>query len=547
MKSVDNAGCLRKNPVIFFCLIIFIVSIACLHGAIFSNHVWAGDAPKDVRLIYETVDGGAGSYAVVKGIDKAWADDNIKGEYAVGIRIDIPDTHEGLPVTEISDGAFRSSSSAILAESYYVAELDCSDARNLKVIGEDAFYFCALLEKADFSGLAALKEIKTAAFNNCWSLKELDFSGCAALETVGETAFSFCDELISVDFTGAVSLKVIDDSAFSMCGMLSRITWGGIGSLESIGETAFFVARIASLDLSGLPALSRIGGFAFAGCPVLASVDLRAPQLETIGDCAFIECEALKTVRIGAVGNIGEDVFEDCPLELVITEGAAVYADYNTDGGAMSEYKTALTYEIEFSFVSSVGSFPAQAKLFNKPLRYEKSLNGEWAYNGSWQLPVAGQTKGKELSKWIFPDGTEISLDTPLAFDTCTAVWVKAPSRLEAWQIGLIAAGGILILASAAFAVYWLIIRKRARARRALCRDLSQEDNGAVPEVSLPDSLTAREREIAQLLLSGKKRKEIAQKLYISENTVKEHVTNVLHKSHCVNQLDFVLRYGSGK
>ncbi|NLZ92767.1 MAG: response regulator transcription factor [Firmicutes bacterium] len=44
------------------------------------------------------------------------------------------------------------------------------------------------------------------------------------------------------------------------------------------------------------------------------------------------------------------------------------------------------------------------------------------------------------------------------------------------------------------------------------------------------DELTAREKEILQELAAGLSNKAIAQKLYISENTVKKHICNILDK-----------------
>jgi DNA-binding NarL/FixJ family response regulator len=42
--------------------------------------------------------------------------------------------------------------------------------------------------------------------------------------------------------------------------------------------------------------------------------------------------------------------------------------------------------------------------------------------------------------------------------------------------------------------------------------------------------LTPREKEVLQLIATGANNKEIAQKLYISEGTVKNHVTNILNR-----------------
>ena len=47
---------------------------------------------------------------------------------------------------------------------------------------------------------------------------------------------------------------------------------------------------------------------------------------------------------------------------------------------------------------------------------------------------------------------------------------------------------------------------------------------------NLMDSLTLREREVAELLADGVTYKEIAKKLFISETTVKTHVNNIFQK-----------------
>ena len=57
--------------------------------------------------------------------------------------------------------------------------------------------------------------------------------------------------------------------------------------------------------------------------------------------------------------------------------------------------------------------------------------------------------------------------------------------------------------------------------------------NRVEPEVSLPSELaqlTPRELEVLKLIAIGANNREIAQQLYISEGTVKNHVTNILNR-----------------
>ena len=57
-----------------------------------------------------------------------------------------------------------------------------------------------------------------------------------------------------------------------------------------------------------------------------------------------------------------------------------------------------------------------------------------------------------------------------------------------------------------------------------------------------PANLTEREDEILRLIALGKRDREIAEQLFISESTVKKHVQNVLRKLHARNRVEAVSR-----
>ena len=53
--------------------------------------------------------------------------------------------------------------------------------------------------------------------------------------------------------------------------------------------------------------------------------------------------------------------------------------------------------------------------------------------------------------------------------------------------------------------------------------------------------LTSRELEVLKLVAQGMSNKEIAAELYISENTVKNHVRNILEKLHLHSRMEAVV------
>jgi len=62
------------------------------------------------------------------------------------------------------------------------------------------------------------------------------------------------------------------------------------------------------------------------------------------------------------------------------------------------------------------------------------------------------------------------------------------------------------------------------------------------------DGLTEREQEVLQQIADGRNNREIAEKLFISEKTVKTHVSNILSKLHLSDRTQaavYALRHGS--
>lgn len=63
---------------------------------------------------------------------------------------------------------------------------------------------------------------------------------------------------------------------------------------------------------------------------------------------------------------------------------------------------------------------------------------------------------------------------------------------------------------------------------------------GRRSRVPTGEELTERERDVLQLLAAGDSNREIGEKLYLAEGTVKNHVSNILGKLHAANRTQAV-------
>jgi NarL family two-component system response regulator LiaR len=68
-----------------------------------------------------------------------------------------------------------------------------------------------------------------------------------------------------------------------------------------------------------------------------------------------------------------------------------------------------------------------------------------------------------------------------------------------------------------------------------------QELSHASQAQPTPDPLTQRELEVLQLVAQGIENREIAEKLVISETTVRTHVSNILSKLHLASRTQAAL------
>ena len=69
-----------------------------------------------------------------------------------------------------------------------------------------------------------------------------------------------------------------------------------------------------------------------------------------------------------------------------------------------------------------------------------------------------------------------------------------------------------------------------------LLDELLEERNDSSP--ASPTALTARERDVLELVSAGLRNREIAAKLFVSENTIKTHLRNIMDKYHFKNRAE---------
>ena len=91
---------------------------------------------------------------------------------------------------------------------------------------------------------------------------------------------------------------------------------------------------------------------------------------------------------------------------------------------------------------------------------------------------------------------------------------------------------------------YWLdyivsIVQGEAPISRVLAGKILQEFAGQ--KQAAPDNrLSEREKEVLQLISQGLSNKEISEKLFLSESTVKNHLRNILDKLHLQNRMQLI-------
>ena len=86
-----------------------------------------------------------------------------------------------------------------------------------------------------------------------------------------------------------------------------------------------------------------------------------------------------------------------------------------------------------------------------------------------------------------------------------------------------------------------LVLLLKSHTYLAAYDNMSQsQQTDIIHQIKTLDPLTVREKEVLQLILSGKSNREIAGALYISENTVKTHIRNIFSKYDVSSRVELV-------
>ena len=132
--------------------------------------------------------------------------------------------------------------------------------------------------------------------------------------------------------------------------------------------------------------------------------------------------------------------------------------------------------------------------------------------------------------------------------------WHLAPIGLMAGRIGDAVGSGIgqalaghqvpLIVATGLLFIPAVFILYRLYERCFMPEVVQQRNEKEIFNLfCVHNDLSSREREVLEMLLAGRTNAEIGEALFISENTVKYHVKNILQKTGCKNRVDLQGKY----
>lgn len=148
-------------------------------------------------------------------------------------------------------------------------------------------------------------------------------------------------------------------------------------------------------------------------------------------------------------------------------------------------------------------------------------------YDTMWNLPDA-QKNGYKFLGWYTAEsgGEKVDTASAFAYDETLTLYARFEKKSPLLAVVLSVSGAIILIAGSTVAVALIMRRKKATVAAGVTQA------PAPPDKPTPDTsaLSPREREVLDLLLSGKRRSEISEILYVGEETVKSHIKNIYAK-----------------
>lgn len=152
-------------------------------------------------------------------------------------------------------------------------------SKNIKDVGENAFYGCKQLQTIEFS--EGLETIGKYAFGHCSSLKSVVLPD--TVKIIGEGAFLHCRELRDVRLPS--QLTIIDSYTFNSCQKLKKITIPD--SVKIIRKRAFQSTGLRQVTIP--ENVTKIGIQSFANNGKLKKVVIKSKKINIFGEAIFVK------------------------------------------------------------------------------------------------------------------------------------------------------------------------------------------------------------------------------------------------------------------
>ena len=226
---------------------------------------------------------------------------------------------------------------------------------------------------------------------------------------------------------------------------------------------------------------------------------------------------------------------EDYPHPVVAVEIEISGQPFHFDPVPVENDRNRKAYEIKpaerLNFVFSILDYSSNPYLNQYAYKLEP-MHSEWIFlENERNITLAGLTRGNYLLRVKGLSSRGLWSEEEYGFP----IRVKAPFLLFNW---LLPATAFILFSLSVF----IFLKTNSQRKRSVQQSFETMD----PEKMFQQfKLTPREQEIVTFLLQGKTRKDIINTLFISEHTVKNHISNIYKKLGVKNRLQVIRRFQS--